>query len=418
MHIAMISEHANPLAVLGGVDAGGQNVHVAALSTALAKRGHRVTVFTRRDSDAPQRVALAKGVDVVHVEAGPARPLPKDDLMVHMEQMGRNIASHLDDDPARVIHSHFWMSGIAALTAIEHGTTDATLVHTYHALGTVKRRHQAQADTSPAERIEWERTVGTSVDVVIATCSDEVFELKAMGVPAKRISVVPCGVDVNTFTPEVAPRLKPSRTVRIACVGRLVPRKGVGTAIQAIAALRERGMDNIELHIVGGPGTVAETMEDPEARRLAALAAQYGVSAKLRWWGRVEHDDLPAVINSMDAVVCTPWYEPFGIVPLEAMAMGKPVVASTTGGLIDTVIDRVTGLHVPPRDAQATADAIASLASDPALRAELGAHGRERARRRYTWERVAEATEKVYLEHVARSATFAGAELASPGGRA
>ncbi len=157
MRIAMISEHASPLATLGGVDAGGQNVHVAALSAALAEEGHTVTVYTRRDDAAlPARVAFAPGVEVVHLDAGPARAVPKDELLPHMGELADGLLADWRTARPDVVHSHFWMSGVAALDAAARlasspvGAAAAPpVLHTFHALGSVKRRHLGAEDTSP-----------------------------------------------------------------------------------------------------------------------------------------------------------------------------------------------------------------------------------------------------------------------------
>src|SRR5690625_4612241 len=187
MRIAMVSEHASPLAALGGEDAGGQNVHVAALATALARRGHDVAVYTRRDDpDLPEQVEMLPGVRVVHVPAGPAEVIPKDELLPYMPEFGQWLARRwAGRNRPDVVHTHFWMSGLAALEARK--LVPVPLVHTYHALGTVKRRHQGEKDTSPAERIAIETRIGTEADLVIATCSDEVRELAAMGIDPSRV---------------------------------------------------------------------------------------------------------------------------------------------------------------------------------------------------------------------------------------
>ncbi|WP_345801405.1 glycosyltransferase [Microbacterium sp. AZCO] len=412
MRIAMVSEHASPLATLGGVDAGGQNVHVAALSTALAERGHHVRVYTRRDdATLPERVPLAAGVEVVHVDAGPAESVPKDDLLPYMDAFGDRLAEHWATEPPDVVHSHFWMSGLAAL----RGSADAPwpVLHTFHALGNVKRRHQGAEDTSPAERATLEPGVGKRADVVIATCSDEAFELTRLGVPSTRISVVPCGVDNALFTPD-GPVAAHGEGFRLISVGRLVPRKGVGTTISALAELVARGRDDIELVIVGGSRDAAHIDEDPDVQRLAALARRLGVEGRVSFRGQVAHTALPPLLRSADLMVCAPWYEPFGIVPLEAMATGIPVVAAAVGGLIDTVVEGVTGVHVPPRDPAAVADAVEALLADPELRRSFGAAGVARAARRYTWTRVAADTERVYR----RAAAARPARAAREAGRA
>ena len=399
MRIAMVSEHASPLAALGGVDAGGQNVHVAALSTGLARRGHDVRVYTRRDDpDSPARVELAPGVDVVHVPAGPPQHVPKDDMLPFMPTLAAGIAADWTEWEPDVVHSHFWMSGVAALDAASRSATVPPVVHTFHALGVVKRRHQGADDTSPAER-EWlEPDVGRRADGVIATCSDEAFELKKLGVPPRNITVIPCGVDLEHFTPD-GPREERTRRHRVLSVGRLVPRKGVGTAIEAVAALAAEGLD-VELIVVGGGDT--STGRDPELERLRGIAQGTGAPDRIAIRGQLPQSALPKLYRSADLVVCAPWYEPFGIVPLEAMACGVPVVASSVGGLIDSVVDGVTGRHVPPRDAAAVAEAIRELLLDEPGRRRLGVNGRARAAR-YAWARIAADTERSYLATVAAS---------------
>ncbi len=399
MKIAMVSEHASPLAALGGVDAGGQNVHVAALSTALAERGHSVTVYTRRDDpDLPHRVHVRQGLAVVHLDAGPADHLPKDDLLPFMGAMADGMVQDWGNHPPSVVHAHFWMSGVAALDAARRylgGGYPVPVVQTFHALGTVKRRHQGVQDTSPAERQWLEPSVGRAADRVIATCSDELFELKAMGVSGSKVSIAPCGVDLDLFRAE-GPAEGRARRHRIVSVGRLVPRKGVDLVIRSLPLLRAAGIDDVELIVVGGAGDSDALDSDPEARRLLALADELGVADQVSLRGQVPRENMPALLRSADAIVCAPWYEPFGIVPLEAMACGVPVVAAAVGGLIDTVVDGSTGLHVPPMDPEAIAAAVRELLGDPQLRVRLGQAGQARVRSRYSWERVAAETEKFY----------------------
>ncbi|GAC1601647.1 MAG: glycosyltransferase family 1 protein [Pseudarthrobacter sp.] len=402
MRISMVSEHASPLAALGGVDAGGQNVHVAALSEALAERGHSVTVYTRRDApELPRRVAVGPRLEVVHVDAGPARQVPKDGLLPFMGALADGIAGDWARRPPDVVHGHFWMSGLAALDAAGRDTRfRVPVVQTFHALGTVKRRHQGAGDTSPRERRWLEPGVGRSVDRIIATCPDEVFELKAMGIDTGKVSIAPCGVDLGLFT-GAGPAAPRARRHRILSVGRLVPRKGVDLVIRALPHLSAAGSDDVELLIVGGGADPGVLGSDPEVRRLMALAAELGVRDRVTLLGHVPRAEMPAIFRSADAVVCAPWYEPFGIVPLEAMACGVPVVAAAVGGLRDTVVDGGTGMHVPPRDPEAIASALGRLLAEPALREELGAAGQRRARSRYSWDRVAAETEKAYQQAMA-----------------
>ncbi|MCP2163741.1 glycosyltransferase [Goodfellowiella coeruleoviolacea] len=393
MRIAMVSEHASPLAPLGGVDAGGQNVHVAELSAALAARNHEVTVYTRRDDpDLPERVWTERGFEVVHVPAGPPEALPKDELAPHMGEFAQWLVGDWQRQRPGVVHAHFWMSGLASILATRE--VDVPVVQTFHALGAVKRRHQGDEDTSPPERIQTERLIGKQATRVAATCSDEVFELARMGVPRARISVVPSGVDLERFTPDgpvwQAPPGVGRHQHRIVTVGRLVPRKGFDTVITAL-----RGVPDAELLIAGGPER-GRLGEDPEARRLVAHAENAGVGDRVHLLGPVSRDQMPALLRSADVVVCAPWYEPFGIVPLEAMACGVPVVAAAVGGLTDTVVDGVTGLHVPPRQPEALTRALCTLLADPARRQAFGVAGSDRCRSRYSWERIGLDTLGVY----------------------
>ncbi|MEU6411860.1 glycosyltransferase [Microbispora sp. NPDC046933] len=381
MRIALVSEHASPLATLGGVDAGGQNVHVAALALALAERGNEVVVHTRRTSpDQPDAVPMARGVTVEHVPAGPAEPLPKDELLPYMPEFGAHLARRWKAEPPDLAHAHFWMSGLATLTAAE--PLHIPVVQTYHALGTVKRRWQGEADTSPPSRIAIERDIGRRAVAVIATCSDEVRELVAMGVPRERIRVVPCGVDLGLFRPDgpAAPRRD---RPRVLSIGRMVPRKGVDTSVRAM-----RQVPGAELVIAGGdPG-------DEESTRLRALADGLGLGDRVRLIGSVSRSEVPALMRSADILVTVPWYEPFGMVPLEALACGVPVVASAVGGHLDTVAG--CGVLVPPRRPRALSRALGDLLARPELRAALSAAGARRARARYGWPRIAEQTESVY----------------------
>jgi D-inositol-3-phosphate glycosyltransferase len=399
MRIAMVSEHASPLAVLGGADAGGQNVHVAALATALAKRGHEVRVYTRRDDPGlDDCVPLAPLVDVVNVDAGPAEPIPKDELLPFMPALAVGIADDWAEWSPDVAHSHFWMSGVATLAAASRTVLPPPVVHTFHALGVVKRRHQGAMDTSPIER-EWlEPGVGRAADGIIATCSDEAFELRQLGVAANRITVIPCGVDLAHFTPH-GPHEPRRRTFRVLSVGRLVPRKGVGTVIEAVARLVADGVD-VELVVVGGGATTGGV--DPELDRLAGIIARHDAGSHVELRGQVPQSDLPDLYRSADLVICAPWYEPFGIVPLEAMACGVPVVASSVGGLIDTVVDGATGRLVPPRDLAALASTVHTLLESADDRAQMSVEGRRRVVERYSWDRVAAESERAYRSIIAR----------------
>ena len=396
MRIAMISEHASPLSALGGVDAGGQNAHVAELSSALAEQGHEVRVYTRRDDAGLPAVVPMNGFEVVHVPAGPAMTLPKDDLLPYMGDFAEWTAadwrgSWLPD----VVHGHFWMSGLAAVTAGR--ACDVPVVLTYHALGTVKRRHQGANDTSPEHRVAYERQLGRVVDKVVVQCQDEVRELLLMGVPRTQMALVPSGVNTGLFRPEgpAAPR-DPERP-RILTVGRLVERKGYEDLIRALPLVPEA-----ELVVVGGPPD-GRLDDDPYACRLRTLAENCRVSDRVQLAGPVATSDMPRWYRSADVLAAAPWYEPFGLTPLEAMACGVPVVGTAVGGLTDTVVDGVTGDLVPPRDPRALGGALRRLLGDDVRRVAYAAAAADRATHSYSWRRIAARLATVYATVAGRT---------------
>ena len=391
MRVAMVSEHASPLAVLGGADAGGQNVYVAALATELGRRGVEVVVHTRRDDPSlARRVRMAPGVTVEHVDAGPPKSVAKDRLLPYMDAFAEELAESWHAQPPDVVHSHFWMSGGAALAAAE--PLAIPVVHTFHALGVVKRRHQGAKDTSPPERIGEERRILDRAACILATCTDELFELRRLGVDPRRVRVVPCGVNLRAFRPSGPAEPRRTGLHRLVVVSRLVERKGVGNVITALAEIPDT-----ELVIAGGPER-ERLFSDPEVRRLGRVARAHAVEDRVEFRGRLERAEVPPLLRSADVVVTVPWYEPFGIVPLEAMACGVPVVATAVGGMIDTVVNGVTGIHVPPRRPDLVAQAVRRLLAHPTLRAALGAAGTRRARERYSWERVADAIVETYAD--------------------
>jgi D-inositol-3-phosphate glycosyltransferase len=388
VRIGIVSEHASPLAVLGGADAGGQNVTVAALAAGLAERGVEVTVHTRRDDlGLPHRVRFRPGVTVDHISAGPPEPMAKDLLLPYMDEFAAELRRQWSVERPHVVHSHFWMSGYAALRAA--GPLGLAVLHTYHALGVVKKREQGVRDTSPPERIDIETRLLHRADRILATCPDEVLELTRLGGDPGRITIIPCGVDTERYRPEgpAAPR---TRRPRLLYVGRLVERKGIGDAISALA-----GVADAELIIAGGPSP-AELHLDAEVGKLTGLARGLGLGERVRFLGRVDRSVLPELYRSADAVVCVPWYEPFGLAAVEAMACGVPVVASAVGGLSDTVIHNVTGLHVPPRCPERVAAALRQLLADPSLRLRLGIAGRIRATEQYSMDGVITKTLHAY----------------------
>lgn len=384
----MVSEHASPLAEMGGEDVGGQNVHVANLAAALVRQGHEVTVYTRRDRpDIEALVTVPEGYAVAHVDAGPAERIPKDRLPPHLGRFAERLGETWGLERPDVVHAHHWRSGLSALRAAQ--PLDVPVVQTFHVLGSVERRHLGGADTSPRERIGVEREIAGACAAIVATCEDEAVELAAMGVQEGKAAVIPCGVDLDRFCP-VGPAAVHDGRPRLLAAGTLLRRKGFDTVI---AALRELG--DVELVIAGGPAD-GPVESDQEAARLRWVAEECGVSNRVLMPGRIPHEAMPALYRASEVVVSTPWYEPFGMVPLEAMACGVPVVATAVGGMKETVDDGVTGTLVDDHHPTAVAAALRSYLGDKGLREATGLAGRARACARYSWDAIAAQTLRVY----------------------
>ncbi len=403
--IAMISEHASPLATLGGIDAGGQNVYVEAVARRLAKDGHRVDVFTRRDrSRVAEVVEWRPGARTYHVPAGDPVEIPKEELLPLMPAFRDWMLGHMARQklPYDLVHAHFWTSGLVA--ADIKARTGLPYVVTFHALGRVRRQFQGGADRFPDERFEIEERVARDADLVIAECPQDARDLEDLyGADPQRLRVVPCGYDPALFRPigqrEARSRLGLDPHERIVLqVGRLVPRKGVDTVISAIALLRDRHNLFVRLLVVGGAERRPDRTRDPELARLMDLVDSLRLGDRVTFIGRRDRKELRDLYGAADIFVSTPWYEPFGITPVEAMACGVPVIGSAVGGIKSTVADGETGYLVPPRDPEALADRMARCYEQPGLLPVLGRLAERRAKTLFTWDRVTQLLESVYDE--------------------
>ncbi|MCK9512323.1 MAG: glycosyltransferase [Pigmentiphaga sp.] len=402
-YIALISEHASPLAAPGSVDCGGQNVYVGQVARAFAAAGHEVDVFTRRDSPKqPESMSWVPGVHVVHVPAGPPRYLPKEKLLPFMAEFGRYLVRHRRRKAQRydVMHANFFMSAQAALPAAR--AQGCPLVVTFHALGKVRRLHQQSADAFPDSRFAIEENIVRQADCLIAECAQDREDLLNLyDADAKRIRVVPCGYDSAEMYPQDMALARrrlgwAPAEFRVLQLGRLVPRKGVDNVIRAVARLRSGYGIEARLCIVGGDAPRPDAPTSAEMARLMGVCEEEGVRSGVEFAGRRDRWELADYYGASDVFVTTPWYEPFGITPLEAMACARPVVGADTGGIRSTVVDGQTGYLVPPRDPDALARRLAQLAADPALRRRMGMAGRRRAERLYTWGHVADELLNVY----------------------
>ncbi len=401
MRIAMISEHASPLAGLGGADGGGQNVYVAHVARRLARRGHYVEVLTRRDDpDLPTVQHWRDGVRIVHIPAGPPARCPKEQLLPLMGEFTQHALHRASRIGYDVIHAHFFMSALVGAELKK--ALGIPLVVTFHALGRVRRLHQGGADAFPEERLAIEDRVVAEADRIIAECpQDREDLLQLYGAERERIRIIPCGFDPREFGPGDKPQarallgLSPKEFI-ILQLGRMVPRKGVDNVIRGVARLRQVHGISARLLIVGGESRDPNPALTPEIGRLRDIAENEGVADLITFTGSRERGELRNYYTAADVFVTTPWYEPFGITPVEAMACGTPVIGAAVGGIKATVRDGVTGYLVPPKDPDALAARLAYVAERPRLLQEFGAQALRRARSLYTWQRIGKAIDSLY----------------------
>jgi D-inositol-3-phosphate glycosyltransferase len=403
--IAFLSEHASPVALLGSVDAGGQNVYVDEVSRNLARLGYRVDVYTRRDDPhAPQVIDWAEGVRVINLDVGPAHFLLKDELWPLMPRFRDAALRFMADDRAfpDLLHGNFWMSGWVA-AELRH-RLHVPAVQIFHAMGKTKQRHQGAADTSPDDRIAVEYDVVRRVDRLIAQCPAERDELvDEYNADPDRVALIPSAVNIERFRP--VPQTEARRRIEldadgfvIAYVGRMQPRKDVRNLVRAAALLAQQTDQPWTLLLVGGETADADPVATPEIGILQALVDDLGIRDRVRFVGKRQPDVLRDYYSAADVAVTTPWYEPFGLTPLEGMACGRPVIGSAVGGITFTIADGKTGLLVPPRDPDALATALLRLMADRDLRERMGRAARQRVEREFTWRTVAQRTAGLYEE--------------------
>jgi D-inositol-3-phosphate glycosyltransferase len=401
--VAFISEHASPLAVLGGVDNGGQNVYVAELARNLVELGFLIDIFTRWDNpEFPEVIDWVPGVRVIHVKAGPVEPIEKEKLLPFMSEFRDNMAAFIDGQGTsyELIHANFWMSALVAADLKQ--SHNIPFVVTFHALGYVRKLHQNGQDKFPPERIALEKRAIDEADRIIAECPQDEEDLIAhYGADKHRIVTIPCGFNPHEFYP--TDRLLARRLLKLDAndlimlqLGRMVPRKGVDNAIRAVACIRKNGLP-AKLVVVGGETDDVDPERNPEIARLQKIAAEEGVADYVIFTGRKSRDILRYYYSAADAFVTTPWYEPFGITPLEAMACGTPVIGSDVGGIKYSVEDGKTGFLVPPNNPEALAERVCRLLSDQELLKRMKQQAVRRANALFRWSQVAEKMAKLYF---------------------
>ena len=403
--IAMLSVHTCPLAMLGGKKTGGMNVYVRDFSHELSRRGIQVDVFTRSQDDCVPQVIhdLGENGRVIHIVAGPQKPIPVGDVQNYLDefvegvlQFARNADMHYD-----LIHSHYWLSGLVAEQL--RNSWGAPIVHMFHTLGRMKNRIATDDSqrASPA-RIEGENRVMEIADRLIAATPAEEAQFQWLyGADMNKVATIPPGVDLERFTPAPQQTAKwqidiPAHDQNIMFAGRIEPLKGIDTLLKAMALIqkcRPEAVKNVCVSIIGGDPWSDD--RGAEMARLQTMRQELGIHDLVTFLGAKDQNILPNYYAAAEMVIMPSHYESFGMVALEAMAMGTPVIASEVGGLAFLVKDGVNGFHVPSRNPEALAERIYELLTDHDCRQQLSEQAREHAQQ-YAWPIIAERMLRVY----------------------
>ena len=406
MNIAMLSYHTCPLATLGGKDTGGMNVYVRDLTRCLGQMGIHVDVFTRSQDEHVPHVLhdLGYGNRVVHVPAGPEVPMAKRELADYIPQFVDGILKFADEKGIRydVIHSHYWMSGLAA-ASLSDLWVGAPILHMFHTLGAMKNRiARSDSEREGAYRVEGEKRVIQRADRLIVATEAEKAQLQWLyKADLHKMTIIPPGVDVSHFYP--IPKDEARQFIGLEAhqrmvlfVGRIEPLKGVDTLLRAMSCLKFQSvLHPVYLAIIGGEPDADPDEMTAEMVRLQQLCDDLCMGQTVIFLGKRAQDTLPYYYSAAEVLVMPSFYESFGMVALEAMACGTPVIASQVGGLAFLVRDGETGYHVPEGDPSALCDKLTLLLSDRELRERMGKCAAEYAQG-YNWEKIAAQIVGVY----------------------
>ena len=413
--ILIIADHSDPLAPVGGEESGGQNIYVHSLASILSAKNFSVDVFTRlSDSGLPREEIARDGYRVVRIEAGPTRFIPKEKIREHLDAFTEGILAFVRRSGLRydVIHSHYWLSGLAGLEIRRR--LALPLVHNFHSLGRIKREALGTG-TSADERENAEVQLAAKADAVIATSPYESRLLaKLPGAVNARIHTIPCGVDISRFSPVPKDEAKravgfPQAEIAVLYAGRFAAQKGLPVLFRAFEMMRRELAPKLDQHVrlyLAG-GAKAGAHESTELGRARTLIARYGLESSVAFLGCIPNAEMPKYYNAADLCVVPSLYEPFGIVPLEAMACGTPVVVARVGGMRSTVQNLRTGFHARAGDVADFAHKLRLLIENENLRIEFGKNGRRRMEETFSWDTVADRIIQLYIHQIRlqRSAT-------------
>lgn len=402
MRVALISYHTSPLARLGSSSAGGMNVYVRRLAEGLADCGVEVDVFTRRDSaGSPLELEFTPGARLVTVRAGPDRVLPKSDLAAHTPHFAAALTDYVSsrDISYDVIHSHYWLSGVAAQSLRRSAEP---IVHMFHTLGRVKRMYQPDAGQADAPSRDYaELSLLRSSHTLVFSTDAEVDDVERVYRfrPAS-VALIPPGVDRERFSPidrhQARALLNLSADKVVLFVGRMDRAKGVDALLRAAARLRTaRDQHRVKLVVVGGDDDHRDSVAARELARLRTIVHELELDEIVEFRGVVPQESLPMYYAASDVCAVPSRYESFGMVALEALSAGRPVVGFRSRGLEQTVRSGQTGFLVPSGDVDGLAQALDQILSDHVVARAMGLAARESVKR-FSWEHVVEQTLSLY----------------------
>jgi glycosyltransferase involved in cell wall biosynthesis len=386
MKIALVAQHAIPTT---GAKADG-DTRLVELSRSLAGKGHQVTVYAgRHDSSLPERAKLEPGVKVEYI--GPtdgADSRDDSELLAQVPAFSQPLHDLWTKNRPDVVHALRWTSGLASLAAARD--LGLPVVQSFDSLGVTERRHHRATPLDAAtERMRLEPAIGRSANAVVVGSSDEQSDLTRLGVPRRSIKVVPYGVDTDEFTPE-GPAYERNTRHRLVTVADLEEQDSLGTLLRAVSRV-----PSAELVIAGGPRRDA-LRDDLGYRKLAKLASSLDLAGRVFFAGHVGRADLPPLLRSANLFVNISEYEPSAMTSIQAMACGTPVIATAVGGQLDAVVDGTTGILVPPGHPALLAQRIRQLLASPMLLEAFSMAATDRARSRYSLDRIAHETIAVY----------------------
>jgi D-inositol-3-phosphate glycosyltransferase len=419
--VAMLSVHSSPLATLGGQVTGGMNVYVRELSRQLSQNGVDVDVYTRRqDPELPDVLEFDERARVIHLNAGPTEPYPKHDVYRHMPEFVSHAQAFIAREGLQYdcLHSHYWVSGWVALRLRPH--LQAPMAHMSHTLGYPKNSAVQQAwEREPPTRLQVEYEVLKRSDRLVAESqASKDHMVHDYGVDPQRIEIIPCGVDTSIFHPrdrrQARRQLGLPDGPLLLFIGRLQPLKGIDTLLRCAHDVRRRH-DDLQVLIIGGGVDSDDPHERQERQRLLDLVQTLDLAKHVRFIDAQPQEQLAHYYTAADVLVAPSHYESFGMVVLEAMACGAPVVASRVGGLASTVLHGQTGFLAPVGDAPAFARGVEQLISAPALRQSMSEAAQQRAQA-YAWPRIMKRTLQLYRELRGQNSARQGSppEMAAP----